>query len=174
MRQIGQSYIAYTTDGGVERMLSANSGDSAHFVALLLAQRTNSTDASVYFVPGDPKAPNLPPAAVTDPDFANATLSVEIAANIPIGSEVTTTPIAWTRGLREDGTWAPDSPFGGKGGYLVFFDGHTEWVDMLSTSDLKHDAYFLKYGAQTPTVNIREALPPGAVILSAEPNGAQK
>ena len=33
----------------------------------------------------------------------------------------------WTRGLQSDGTWAPDSPFHGQGGYVVFMDGHIEW-----------------------------------------------
>lgn len=165
MIQIGHAYIDFVNQGG-GRILSANSGDTVHRVALELAQMTNLTDPKVYFVPGDPQAPNTVPASVNDPAFANATLSIEFAANTP-DENSSTTPIAWTRGLRDDGTWAPDSPFGGQGGYILFRDGHVLWTDKLSFEP--GGILFVKPGASTPTANIHEAIAPGVVILRAEP-----
>ena len=163
MRQIGMAFASYMSRGNSGQMLTANPGDTAHAAVAELAKVVFINNAAEFFVPGDPKGPNPRPKTVLigdpqanpqiNPEFANATLSVELAANIPLNAPATTTPIAWTRGLRDDGTWAPDSPFGGVGGYIVYMDGHTEWVTSL---------------------NIHEKLPPGAVILSAEPNGAQR
>jgi len=66
----------------------------------------------------------------------------------------------WTRGLQPDGTWSMDSPFNGSGGFIAFLDGHYDWYEK---------ADFCKYGTNIPTVNVHEALPPDAVVLSAEP-----
>ena len=39
-----------------------------------------------------------------------------------------TTPLAWTRGLRRDGTWdAAKGVWGSEGGHIAFGDGHVEW-----------------------------------------------
>ncbi len=170
-----QAYISASENG---RMLTANPGDNAHTAALELARAGGVNLASIYFVPGDPKAPNPLPRtinlggtgddAVMNPAFANATLSIVLAANLPPNVDVSTTPVIWTRGLRADGTWAPDSPFGGKGGYIGFMDGHVEWVTSLSATDASA-AFFLKDGTNTHTANISESLPPQAVVLSAEP-----
>lgn len=156
---------------------------TAHAIAVQLAKEAGLNDASYYFTSEDPRAPKgaiktvldgpVGPNTLPNLDFMRATLSLEIAVNIPTGAPVITTPIAWTRGLREDGTWAPDSPWRGKGGHVAYLDGHIEWLDgPLSTAP--GGSSFVKYGTNIPTTNIREALPPGAVILSAEPGGAQR
>ena len=36
-------------------------------------------------------------------------------------------PILWTKGLQADGTWKSNSPWGGKGGHILFNDGRVEW-----------------------------------------------
>lgn len=164
LRSIASSYLAYTTPDGGSRTLVANYGDSTHVAAVILSQKAYLNDAAVYFTKGDPLAPKTLPHLViisdvddpipeVNPDFANATLSFVFIANIPNDSPLTTTPVLVTRGLRDDGTWAPDSPYGGKGGYIAYLDGHVEWVTSF---------------------NLQEKLPPGAVILSAEPNGTQR
>lgn len=167
LRQLGQSLISYRAGEISNGWPPIDNVSSVHGVALALSRTTTLTDASVYFVPGDPRAPASLPTSVTDPAFANATLSVEIAVQFPPDTSPTTTPLAWSRGLREDGTWAPDSPFGGKGGYILYLDGHVEWVDKFNPNGVA----LLISGSHDPTTNIREALPPGAVILSAEPKG---
>jgi len=182
LSSIAKTFMAYSYASEPARIFTANPGDTAHDAARELARVSGLNSARIYFVANDPKAPNPLPKVVLisdpseaemNPEFVNATLSVEIAANIPPNANVKTTPVAWSRGLREDGTWTSDSPFGGKGGIVVFLDGHSKWYDRLSTSS-QIDNYLVIYGTNTPTVNIREALPPGAVILSAEPNGAQR
>jgi hypothetical protein len=169
---ISYAYVfGYLPSGNESRKLPGNLNESAHAAAYIFARENQLNDASVYFVSGDPLAPkNLPktvllgdlnnPASKPNPEFANAILGVVIAANLAFDSPVTSTPIVWTRGLQPDGTWSPNSPFGVEGGYIAYLDGHYEWADKFS---------FVKYGTNIPTTNIREALPPGAVILSAEP-----
>lgn len=72
------------------------------------------------------------------------------------------TPIAWTRGLRTDGRWAPDSPYGGEGGHVVFLDGNVIFFRQI-------DGAFARFDGAGTTSNILEALPPGARIGEAAP-----
>jgi hypothetical protein len=135
--QISKTIAAYDAAHGEQAYLAdAQSGDAAHSVAVLLASKADLNDPNLYFVPGDPLGPKTAPESVlvghvadgtVNPDFAQATLSVVFAAAIPPNSPPATTPIMWTRGMQSDGTWAPDSPFHGQGGYVVFMDGHMEW-----------------------------------------------
>jgi hypothetical protein len=73
-----------------------------------------------------------------------------------------TTPVAWTRGLRPDGRWAPDSPYGGEGGHVVFIDGNVTFFRRI-------DGAFARFDGTGSTSNILEALPPGARIGEAAP-----
>jgi prepilin-type processing-associated H-X9-DG protein len=142
LQQIAKAIIAYNNDHGEQAYLAdAQSGDAAHSVAILLATRSDLNDPNLYFVPGDPLGPKTLPQSVTvgdgadataNPDFAQATLSVVVAGAIPPNSPPATTPIMWTRGMQSDGAWAPDSPFHGQGGYVVFLDGHIEWYGAKS------------------------------------------
>jgi prepilin-type processing-associated H-X9-DG protein len=145
-------------------------GDTAHDFVVSFARITKQNDASVWFIKSDEKlaGEEIPKMVILgdlktgqiNPAFAKLPLSYEMVGNLALNSPPTTTPIVWTRGLRDDGTWAPDSPWQGKGGHIAYLDGHVEWADKFSS---------VKYGTHTPTTDIREALPPGAVILSAEP-----
>jgi len=96
------------------------------------------------------------------PDFINAPISWAFAAYMATNAPTSTTPVAWTRGLQSDGTWAPDSPWRGEGGHITFIDGHVEWVE--DTED-----YFKDYQTGEAVTDIRKALPPGAKILEWEP-----
>jgi len=187
--QISQAYMAYA-DKPAKRSFGLQPGQSVHAAAILLARKTFLNDAWIYFIPGDPAAPTPLPNAVmltdepvdpknpdasmqVNPAFTSATLSVEMVGNMPPNAPSTTTPFAWTRGLRDDGTWAPDSPFHGQGGFVAFLDGHVEYYTSLSIG--ANGTCFVGYPnsskAGQPTVNIHEALPPDVVILSAEPSG---
>ncbi|HTB62434.1 MAG TPA: hypothetical protein VK737_02500 [Opitutales bacterium] len=154
-------------------------GANAHSAALLLAQGNHDYNDTFFFIDHDDAQAlgKLIPQTVAspdkdgqwqiDPDFARATLSVEFAANLPRYAPPETTPVVWSRGLRPDGSWAPDSPFAGRWGCVGFLDGH---ADVLENGKLNgENGTFFKYGTKTPTLNILEALPPGAVILRAEP-----
>jgi hypothetical protein len=175
--EISKAYLAYSFSGRPWRQLEANPGDTAHKAAFILAKYADLNDASIYFIKNDPRAPkNIPKRILLDPEdagslpilnpeFMKSVLSFEIVANLPPNAPPTTTPVAWERGLREDGTWSPNSPRKGAGGHIAYLDGHWEWADKLDLNG----TCFVKYGTNIPTTDIREALPPGAVILSAEP-----
>ncbi len=74
-----------------------------------------------------------------------------------------TTPVAWTRGLRPDGTWAPDSPYAGEGGHVVFLDGNVVFFRRI-------DGGLRRFDGKGMTSNILEALPPGARVGEAAPS----
>ena len=152
---------------------------TAHAAAFLLAQNNDPNNAAVWFIKSDEIYANaaIPEKIISgdvatarqpDTGFAVLPLSVFVAANISIKAPAATTPIAWTRGLQPDGTWSQtNSPWKGKGGHIAFLDGHVDWADRLSTEPGEYS--LVKFGTQEPTVNILEALPPGAVVLPAEP-----
>jgi hypothetical protein len=176
LHEIVEAYINYSTGNGTPRKLEVNPYDTAHAAAFILARDCQLNDASLWFIQSDealkgkdlPKTVMLgePPATKINPAFAGLTLSYEFAANLDPNAPITT-PVMWERGLQADGTWSPDSPWKGQGGHIAFLDGSVMWFNKLSLAP--NGYHLVKYGTTTPTVNIREALPPGAVVLSAEP-----
>jgi len=180
--QIAKSNLLYSFSGNNTRALTVQSGDTAHEAAYILARDVQFNDAVVWFIKSDPRLEGKTPPktvllgdpskGVPNPEFAKLPLSVVFVANLPSNAPHTTTPIAWTRDLQSDGTWAHDSPWKGEGGHIAYLDGHVEWYDKVTLKTDNQSGYFnglVKYGTTIPTTNIREALPPGAVILSAEP-----
>jgi len=175
--QIAQAYAAYSNGSTPPNNLQLPAGGTAHQAAFLLAQKAGLNDATLYFSDWDPRRPYTVPKSIIEgdpaaatgpaPAFAHATLDVVLVANLPSDALSTTTPIAWTRGLQADGTWAADSPWRGKGGYIAFLDGRIEWFDKLDLKNPNKSLY--KYGTGNHTTNITEALPPTAAILLAEP-----
>jgi len=82
-----------------------------------------------------------------------------------------TTPVAWTRGLKTDGTWASETAstpgvYGSKGGFIAFLDGHVTWYDNLRDEG----GQLVNYTTKKPTSNIYEALPPGTSVLDSTEN----
>ena len=101
-----------------------------------------------------------------DPLFERYPLSFAFANKLSSQAPPSTTPLAWTRGLQENGYWKDSgadypSPYGNTGGYIVFLDGHVEWHENLN----KDGGVLLHYVTQEPTANIKEALSPNAEIL---------
>jgi hypothetical protein len=73
-----------------------------------------------------------------------------LSSNVPLD----TTPLAFTRGLREDGKWDEKTGlYGSKGGYVVYCDGHVIWFDG------SRPARFLKWDKSGYISDIREAVP---------------
>jgi prepilin-type processing-associated H-X9-DG protein len=179
--EIARANAAYTQSTTEGRMLTAQPGETAHAVALVLAREEGLNDASFWFIKSDPALAGKtipktvlvgdPKNGVLNPDFARLTLSCVFVANMTVTAPVTTTPVAWTRGLQPDGTWSKDSPFGGKGGHIAFLDGHVQWYDKLTVQPdaFGNDNALVNYATGKLTTDIREALPPGAIILPAEP-----
>jgi hypothetical protein len=80
-----------------------------------------------------------------------------------------TTPVAWTRGLRPDGTWAKHSPLGERGGYIAFIGGNVAYYRNLTDEGgqlIRPDG--------TKTANILEALPLGCRISEYIPTAVEQ
>lgn len=114
--------------------------------------------------------PSQLPATVLDPAGATGsellasfaalpTLSINVVGGLRM-SDPPTTPVAFTRGLKADGTWNgvgtsdDDSTvgvYGDAGGLVVFLDGHVEYFTSLK------DALISNTGK--PTSDLRQAVP---------------
>jgi hypothetical protein len=74
-----------------------------------------------------------------------------------------TTPIAFTRGLCEDGYWDEETGvYGSKGGWILYADGHIKWHDGNKAVS------FLKWSGDGYTNNVRETAPNSARFLATE------
>lgn len=80
-----------------------------------------------------------------------------------------TTPVAWTRGLQTDGTWAKHSPYGERGGHIVFLGGNVAFY-----RNLTDDGGQLIRPDGTKTANILEALPRGCHVSEYLPTAAEQ
>jgi len=75
-------------------------------------------------------------------------------------------PILWTKGLQPDGYWEGDSPWGGKGGHVLFNDGTIRWYEDTKGSDGK--GVFTDSDTEEKTVNIKNAIPDKWDILTPD------
>lgn len=162
LRQIAAAYIAYTTDeGGLSRTINK---DNIYAFAQELAKNVGLNDAHIWMLPDDPKIEAKPtnerPKQVIKQDqtladhFDQFPLSFAVASKVSSQAPPSTTPIAWTRGLKNDGTWdAVNGVYGNKGGFIAFLDGHVEWF-----SNLNSENRLIKYTNGGTTNNIEEAL----------------
>ncbi|MDR1590682.1 MAG: hypothetical protein LBR92_01645 [Puniceicoccales bacterium] len=157
------------------------------FVEILAGLGRTSTsdmvlnDANVYISPGDKYASKLRHEVLTrlgedgtitwtdvfhiTSNFMNSSwvnaqrISYCLIANLPINVPLSTTPFAFTLGLREDGKWDERAGlYGSKGGYVVYCNGHVTWFDGSKP------ARFLKWNQSGYTSDIREAIPQTAWI----------
>jgi hypothetical protein len=84
----------------------------------------------------------------------NHIISYCFAMDLPTHAPLDTTPLGFTRGLREDGKWDEKAGlYGSKGGYVVYADGHVVWFDGSKP------AKFLKWDRSGYTSDIRQAVP---------------
>lgn len=181
LRQIAISYATYAAETGLPRSITAT---SVYDWALTLAKSGGVNEAVLYYNGDDPlvaadAATHPRMVAYNDgsgnwslnPDFDGFPLSVTVASGLQPGSDPSTTPVAWTRGLQADGTWAgasgaEPSPWNGDGGFVAFLDGHVEWY-----ADLKGDdgnGVLVNYVTKKPTYNILDAINSTATVLSSK------
>ncbi|MDX2111745.1 MAG: type II secretion system protein [Verrucomicrobiota bacterium] len=173
LRQIAIAYMNFTTENGRARTMNAT---SAYDWTRQLAEKVSFNDASIYILPDDPAVEKetrpLPKVVATPPvsgggDWAMAPafqgypLSFAFANKLSTRAPVSTTPIAWTRGLQLDGTWADltattPGVYGKEGGHVVFLDGHVEYFENLSAEGGK----LVNYTTKTTTSSIKDALSP--------------
>ncbi len=177
LRQIAMAYSAYSSQTGQPRSISA---DTIYNWALTLAREINLNEAGLFILSEDPlviQNADTPPQSVAFPidgvwklngDFDGYPLSFAVVSGILPDSAPSTTPIAWTRGLQTDGTWASlndtnPGVYGDEGGHIVYLDGHVVWYPDLLGPD--GNGVLVNYLTKQPTPNITEALPPGATAL---------
>ncbi len=160
LRQIAQSSLIYAMDHE-DRLPTAPDGWA---YAAALARGGGLNDASIWVAGSDrSQQANLgavltPDRSGIDPAFREARLSFVV----PLGGLTTemppTTPVAWTRGLQADGTWAKDSPYNGEGGHIAFLGGNVMFYRDLASNPLS------RFDGEGYTTNILEALPPGISV----------
>jgi prepilin-type processing-associated H-X9-DG protein len=146
-------------------------------------ERCILTDPYVYISPGDKYAAKVLKGAICSPggnhtayldpysrakndlttSSSSITLSYCTIPGLPTSVPLATTPIAFTRGLKDNGKWhSKYGLYGDKGGYVAYCDGHVVWFDG------SRPAQFLKWNQSGYTNDIREAIPTSAFISSGQ------
>ena len=75
-------------------------------------------------------------------------------------------PILWTKGLGTDGEWVGESPWGGKGGHVLYSNGDIKWYEDVKGPDSK--GVFADSETEEKTFNIKDALPDNWDILTPD------
>ncbi len=170
LRSIGQAML--TEESVHPGTLTAGDLSDVYALAARLARYGDMTDPKLWFSRLDPMLPQELPASILDPaqDKASATLRPQFqgaplafaVALFPAGTNFAklppTTPLAWTRGLRPDGMWRDDSPYGDWGGHIVFVNGTTQTFPRGIKRKLT------AFGTAKLTDSILETLPPGTRV----------
>lgn len=168
LRQIGQASLIYASDHRDKLPVAENSWDYAGE----LARDGGLNDAAIWVMENDPAnklaAGRLGTVlGVNRRELNPAFRTLVLAWAVPLGGlsdyMPETMPIAWTRGLRPDGTWAPHSPNGTEGGHIVFLGGNVAFY-----RDVRDELQ--RYDGKGTTSNILDALPPGTRIGEYVPN----
>jgi len=184
LREIAKAAMIYATDNN-DRLPDPNTtpaprvtgGDKLYIWAGLLAKSGALSDPTFYFSKNDPKSDGNFPSSILDPadaakntllaDFTAKTPSVELVGGLKM-SDPSTTPIAFTRGLKTDGTWDNNadgtgkSVYGDDGGYIVFLGGNVQFYKDLGGDD--STGKLTKTNGK-PTNNITETIPRGSTQL---------
>jgi prepilin-type N-terminal cleavage/methylation domain-containing protein len=173
LRQIAIAYATYVNETGQPRTLTAT---TVYDWALALAKTGGVNEAKLYYYEDDPlvaasTASRPKSVAYSDgagtwsinPDFDGFPLSVAVVSSLAPASDPSSTPVAWTRGLQESGTWKSGSAWNGEGGYIAFLDGHIEWYNSLT--DESGNGVLVNATTKKPTANIKEAINSTATVL---------
>jgi hypothetical protein len=174
LRQIGQASLIYASDHEDQFPVASDIWTYAE----ALANGGGLNDSSIWGTGSDPANVEAlshmstvltPDKKELTPEFRKLKPSWAIPAAKLTTSAPASTPIAWTRGLRLDGTWSPHSPYGTAGGHIVFMGGNVQWFPNLTES-----GHQLLSRDGTLTSNILDALPPGARISEYVPTEAEQ
>lgn len=175
LRQISLAYMTYASEGGRPRSLNAT---NIYDWARILAEKNGLNDPRLFFLKDDPMVEQAgramprviatPPATGTgswtiDGSFQGFPLSFAVVNKLSSRAPVSTTPVAWTRGLATNGSWndlASPKPgvYGREGGHIAFLDGHVEYYENIADDG----GQLVNYSTKQPTADISQALSPGA------------
>jgi prepilin-type N-terminal cleavage/methylation domain-containing protein/prepilin-type processing-associated H-X9-DG protein len=153
LRQLAMAYIAYINDSSSTKTTAFTDLNSW---AQALANAGNFNEPALFLVQGDPDlaGATLPTQVLSttqyttsggttvnvgdvDPTFAACNLSVAAPTTVNLNNPAASTPVVWTRGLDpSSGTWSATSPYGTKGGYVAFLDGHVTFYKQVPTATI--------------------------------------
>lgn len=168
LRQIGQASLLYAVDHEDHLPVATDVWDYAR----ILADEVDTDAPSLWISKSDPAfkgAAAIPPSILVAntvrprplaPAFRALKPGVAVALGNLNARMPATTPIAWTRGLRPDGTWSPHSPHGTRGGHITFVGGNVQFFGNLTAGG----GELARFDGGGRTANILEALPPGTRI----------
>lgn len=181
LKQISQAAWIYASDHQDRLPESTDVWDYAR----ALAEAADLNDAQLWQSQVDPASASsssygkklkiLLPVKTGQPRKLNpAFRKIKPAFAVPVGRKLSvnhpsTTPIAWTRGLQPDGTWAKHSPYGTDGGHIVFIGGNIVFYRNLSD-----DGGQLISRDGRKTANILDSLPVGCSISEYVPTLAEQ
>ena len=165
MKRIASAYMnIYQNIGYIP---TATSGEK---LAEFFAENNELNNANFFIFPGDLLAAKVerelifPVETDVSPWSTSGDFSVYLIGNITGEVNVDTTPVAFSRGLQSNGTWSSSGIYGDTGGFVAFLNGTVKWYENLTSTTTT--GKLSKFNSNSGTVNIKEALPTGAVILS--------
>ena len=189
VRSIAQGYMNWA--GGTKNIATGawSSGKtqstSISGYAAILADGASLDSGDLWFVDADPAADTItlmPKNVITKTGTVvtiNATFTTAITQGKSAWDVYTptsrslvgsvTTPLAWARGLKTDGTWPAagtgnaDSVWGAEGGHIAYGDGHVSWV---SDTSITGTGYFVKTTDGSPSASYKDAIPTTAALCS--------
>lgn len=173
LKSIGTAYTQYSSGGSRTKVITASklentqSGDNIYGIIEFLAKYAGLTEASIWFIDSDPavseygELPSIIGFKNDENIFELAdgwSNDLPVAYDFAIGlnpapSDASKTPLAWTRGLNESGTWPKSSPWGG-GGHILFYDGHVTYYGEIG----EEDGYLVNPRTGKNTTNIYEII----------------
>lgn len=187
MRTIALAHIDYTTSSGRVRLIKPSNLDGrpegVAGVADFLAEQVNLTSGDVWMIESDQLVAEADPVPRiigsrneqnvynTDSDWdANAPVGYDFALRRGGNDVADLTPLLWTRGLTDSGTWPADAPWS-LGGHIAFLDGHVAFYNDLGSGAEDGELYNPSNGNRTNNItdtvpnsgeNIRKAPEPGS------------
>jgi hypothetical protein len=176
LRQIMQASLIYASDHHDQFPAATD----VHDYARILAEDAGLDVADMWISHIDPAYDDEPLSTVLTsaqrspreltPSFKKLKPSVAVVLGQFHNGMPSTTPIAWTRGLQPDGTWASHSPYGTMGGYIAFLAGNVTFYKNLNEGG----GEFTRFDGKGSTANILETLPPGCRIGEYLPSAAEQ
>ena len=176
LRQIMQASLIFSVDHNDQLPAATD----VHDYARILAEDAGLDVANMWISRIDPAYDDQSLATVLtsaktrprelDPAFKALKPSVAVVLGTIRTNMPPTTPIAWTRGLQPDGTWAAHSPYGTSGGYIAFLGGNVVFYKNLN----EPDGRLMRFDGKGTTANILESLPPGCRIGEYIPTPAEQ
>jgi len=173
LRDVGRALVSHSDFGGT---MPATALTDLYSLAAELARSGSNPFANPleWFSDQEQEKGHWVPLAETvlardgsnsiNPDFRGAPVAWAVALLPSVARLPATTPVAWTRGLKADGTWREDSPNGAHDGSVFFLDGNVRRFRGSIGGGL------VKWGTKEPTSDIMEALPPNTRISEYVPN----